>query len=362
MNKLQQIDNMDGHEFEYFCADILKNNGFRNVKVTRGSGDFGVDIVAQYKDKKYAIQCKCYSHKLDNSPIQEVVAGMSSYGCNTAAVMTNQFFTEPAKVLAKRNNVELWDRDALSKMIDHKCKINSKKTSPKTKVKIFTIIAIVSFLASLVMYTNSDLSSFDRIAGGITYDVAAIIFLLLSIKFRLPKSKTTEEIEKEDYLTPTSLEEKNHSALNAVKKENLTAHTTLRKEKKFSEPLITPQTKQSYFNYNDFFNELIAKKDIDWEVQCNKNFWSYLTDSGVNIINFYKFYCIDLKMIEIDYDKTAWIIYGMKLKSHTKISEIKDLLDELSDHLGAKVEYVYPTQTPHSFGLKIFLPDTIKCK
>jgi len=364
MNKLQKIDNMDGHEFEYLCADILKNNGFCNVKVTRGSGDFGVDIVAQRKDKKYAIQCKCYNHKLDNSPIQEVVAGMSSYGCNSAAVMTNQYFTEPAKLLAKRNKVELWDRGILSDMINHKRNIKAKKTSPKTKVTIFIIIAIVSFVASLVMYTNADLSSFDRIAGGITYDIVAIIFLLLSIKFRLPKAMPQEEIEneKENYPTPTSLEEKNHSAPYYVKKENHSIPNLLRKEKQVTEPLTTPQNEQSYFNYNDFFNELITKKDIDWDIQCNQNFRSYLAESSRNIINFYKFYCIDLKIADVDYDKNAWIIYDIKLTSHTKVSEVKDLLDELSDHLGAKVEYVYPTQTPHAFGLKLFLPDTIKCK
>lgn len=344
MNKLQKIDNMDGHEFEYLCADILKNNGFCNVKVTRGSGDFGVDIVAQRKDKKYAIQCKCYNHKLDNSPIQEVVAGMSSYGCNSAAVMTNQYFTEPAKLLAKRNKVELWDRGILSDMINHKRYIKAKKTSPKTKVTIFIIIAIVSFIASLVMYTNADLSSFDRIAGGITYDIVAIIFLLLSIKFKLPKAKQPEEIknEKKNYLISTP--------------------TLLRKDKKVLEPLATPQNEQSNFNYNDFFNKLIAKKDIDWDIQRNDNFRTYMWESIKNIINFYKLNCINIRAVDCYYDKTAWIIYDMKLESHVRISEIKDLLDELSDHLGAKVEYVYPTQTPHAFGLKLFLPDTIKCK
>ena len=37
---------MDGHEFEYFCGDLLKKNEFSNVEVTRGSGDQGIDIIA----------------------------------------------------------------------------------------------------------------------------------------------------------------------------------------------------------------------------------------------------------------------------------------------------------------------------
>lgn len=46
-NKLAAVDAMDGHEFEYFCAELLKENGFVNVEVTQASGDFGVDVLAE---------------------------------------------------------------------------------------------------------------------------------------------------------------------------------------------------------------------------------------------------------------------------------------------------------------------------
>lgn len=115
---LKQLDKMDGHQFEYACADILKANGYKHVKVTRGSGDFGVDIIAEKDKVRYAIQCKRYNHKLDNTPIQEVVGGLAYYQCDKGAVMTNQYFTEPAKQLAQVNDIELLDRDTLSHMVD----------------------------------------------------------------------------------------------------------------------------------------------------------------------------------------------------------------------------------------------------
>lgn len=113
---ISQLDNMEGHQFEYACADILKANGFKNVRVTQGSGDFGVDIIGEKDHTKYAIQCKCYSHKLNNTPIQEVIGGLAYYGCDKGAVMTNQYFTGPAKELAEINGIELWDRDILIKL------------------------------------------------------------------------------------------------------------------------------------------------------------------------------------------------------------------------------------------------------
>ena len=108
---------MEGHEFERFCADILRRNGYQRVEVTRGSGDQGVDIIAVKDGKKYAIQCKRYNQKLGNKPVQEVHAGKTIYGCNVAVVMTNNYFTEGGKEAARALGVELWDRDVLRRML-----------------------------------------------------------------------------------------------------------------------------------------------------------------------------------------------------------------------------------------------------
>lgn len=132
---LKQLDGMEGHRFEYACADILKMNGFKNVKVTQGSGDYGVDIIAYKNGKKYAVQCKRYSHKLDNKPIQEVKAGLAYYHCDIGAVMTNQYFTEPAKELARINGVKLWDRNVVGEMLRKTAKTKTVKEKKTRKEK-----------------------------------------------------------------------------------------------------------------------------------------------------------------------------------------------------------------------------------
>ena len=103
--------------FEKWCADLLTFNGFDQVQITPGSGDQGVDIIGWYGGYKYAIQCKRYSHKLGNTPIQEVSAGRNYYGCQVGLVITNNYFTEGAIALAKANNVQLWNRDKLMALI-----------------------------------------------------------------------------------------------------------------------------------------------------------------------------------------------------------------------------------------------------
>ena len=41
--KGRELDAMEGHDFEYFCADLLEDHGFKSVEVTRGSGDLLTD-------------------------------------------------------------------------------------------------------------------------------------------------------------------------------------------------------------------------------------------------------------------------------------------------------------------------------
>ena len=108
---------MDGHQFERFCADLLRKNGFVDVKITPGSGDQGVDIIAVKNGIRYAIQCKNYSSPLGNTPIQEVCAGKMYYKCHVGAVMTNSTFTQGAKQLAEATSVLLWDRAELQRMM-----------------------------------------------------------------------------------------------------------------------------------------------------------------------------------------------------------------------------------------------------
>ena len=114
------IDNMNGHEFEKWCADLLRYNGFSNITLTPSSGDQGVDIIAYSNGLKYAIQCKRYSKNLGNKPIQEVNTGRTIYGCNKAAVMTNSGFTKGATEAANAVGVELWGRGVLARMLKQK--------------------------------------------------------------------------------------------------------------------------------------------------------------------------------------------------------------------------------------------------
>ena len=100
---------MNGKDYEKRCADYLRAHGYRHVKLTGNSGDYGVDIVASRRRHKYAVQCKFYSRPVGVAAVQQVVGGMAYYGCDKALVITNNTFTKQARELALRNEVELLD-------------------------------------------------------------------------------------------------------------------------------------------------------------------------------------------------------------------------------------------------------------
>ena len=112
------MDEMEGHDFEYYCAGLLQRAGFQEVEVTKGSGDFGADILAEKDGVSYAVQCKCYDSVVGVHAVQEAYAGKAYYDCMVAAVMTNRYFTEPAVTCARKLNVMLWDRGYIEGMLD----------------------------------------------------------------------------------------------------------------------------------------------------------------------------------------------------------------------------------------------------
>ena len=112
------VDSMGGEEFEQWCATLLKANGYSIVELCGGAGDQGVDIVATKDEVRFAIQCKCYSTDLGNTPVQEVCAGKVFYKCQVGVVLTNRYFTKGAKELAEATGTLLWDRDRLQTMYE----------------------------------------------------------------------------------------------------------------------------------------------------------------------------------------------------------------------------------------------------
>ncbi|MEK5277956.1 MULTISPECIES: restriction endonuclease [Paenibacillus] len=115
---IDDIDVMTGIEFEEFIGILFEKLGYV-VTRTKTSGDQGVDLIVEKNKDRIGIQTKCYTSNVSNKAVQEIIAGLRYYDLGKGIVITNNYYTAPAKKLADVSNIALWDRDML------KLKLNS---------------------------------------------------------------------------------------------------------------------------------------------------------------------------------------------------------------------------------------------
>jgi HJR/Mrr/RecB family endonuclease len=96
----------DPYKYEEFIRKILHARGF-GAKRTRGSGDYGVDVIASKNGKTFAIQCKLYNHTVGFKAVQEIVSGRVYYKTDYAVVVSDNSFTDAARSMARRSDVIL---------------------------------------------------------------------------------------------------------------------------------------------------------------------------------------------------------------------------------------------------------------
>lgn len=121
-----------GDLFEAYIRDLYQAIGYdaqvafdlkasgKGPKGLQGlSGDGGADVIAtSFKlGERLVIQCKHYSSNVGVEACYQANGALKLYEGTHAVVVTNQFFTEEAKLNAEVNNIILIDRFALTRLI-----------------------------------------------------------------------------------------------------------------------------------------------------------------------------------------------------------------------------------------------------
>lgn len=186
-----KVKGATGYDYEKFIASYLKQKGFSRIKVTKKAGDYGVDVTAYKGRSKYAVQCKYYSDTVGVDSVQQVVGGMVHYGCSRAMVVTNSSFSEPAKCLARENNVILWDRIPIG-----------KRVIPWRKIALW--FSIVTMCVSIIAMLASDTTDGNMAA----YIYTALISATLMLSFLIPELIEEIKIRRAERKIDQSMPEK----------------------------------------------------------------------------------------------------------------------------------------------------------
>jgi len=113
---IEDIDSMNGFEFEDFLSKLFTNMDYK-VEQTKLSSDQGADLIIERNKNKTVVQAKCYSGKISNKAVQEVVASIKHYKADGGMIVTNSYFTPSAIKLADSNEIRLINRDKLKELI-----------------------------------------------------------------------------------------------------------------------------------------------------------------------------------------------------------------------------------------------------
>lgn len=174
---LDYINNLDGYQFEAFTKTLLEKNGFKDVRISKSSNDYSIDILAKKDNYTYAIQCKRYNKPVGIKAIQEAIAGCVYYQCDIPVVFTNSTFSKAAINLANINDVELWDHDMLCYFLK-----KSKLLSKNIPFYYPIISLLITILLCYVYFIYNQLL--------IILLISVFIFISILIKMINNKKKT----------------------------------------------------------------------------------------------------------------------------------------------------------------------------
>lgn len=139
--RFSSVKNMSGREFERFTADLFTALGYK-ARVTGGTGDQGVDVIAVKGESRVAVQCKNHKSAVGNKPVQEVYAGAVHHGCTDSVVLAPGGFTRGAVELSKSVGVRLLDSRGIQRHIDKARQL--QKAEPRSEPLVVSPVSKTS--------------------------------------------------------------------------------------------------------------------------------------------------------------------------------------------------------------------------
>ena len=113
-NKITYWTSMSGHEFEKNIADLYRKRGYQ-VRVTRGSGDGGIDLYMEKNGVKYVVQCKNHKNQVGPAPVRDLFGAMTAERITHGIFIASGGYTTGARDFAN-GRIELLDIHDVLKM------------------------------------------------------------------------------------------------------------------------------------------------------------------------------------------------------------------------------------------------------
>ena len=122
---------LDGYAFENATAEVLNKHQF-NARVTRGSGDGGIDIEVTRNGLRGVVQCKAHAACVGPSIVRDLYGVIHHSGANFGIVLSRGGFTKRAVEFAHDKPILFLDVSDLIAMQEGK-DVLAKAFAPSVK-------------------------------------------------------------------------------------------------------------------------------------------------------------------------------------------------------------------------------------
>ena len=270
---LEDMDKMNGIEFENFIASLLVANDFKHVITTKASGDHGADVLGEKDGVKYAFQCKRFESAVSSRPIGEVLRGLNYYKYDKGVVVTNNYFTNQAKEEASINNIELWNRKKIIELYRDTLREDQIDIIEHDKEMKFNWSENIPLIARIILEV------------GLVIAIAIGIWIFCRGTIKPTKDSEYDTKETISYYSIDEIIYKN--AESVVDKEEFDIELEKSTSSSYNAQIyyIIKNNDHTYEEYNDLFKTEITKlyneirdKKIEW-----KTIWGKADCSNVNI-------------------------------------------------------------------------------
>lgn len=117
MKKKMYWISMSGHRFEKEIAQLFSKSGYA-TKVTKGSGDGGVDIILEKNRVIYLVQCKNHKKPVAPATVRDLYGAMSHEGVTNGILVSTMGFTQGVYTFVRGKNIELVSLEDILKMAE----------------------------------------------------------------------------------------------------------------------------------------------------------------------------------------------------------------------------------------------------
>lgn len=128
ISNIDDVNKMNPIEFEYFVRELFARQGYKSW-TTKKTNDDGADVVAEKNNERIAIQVKHSTKTINGYGVYQAERGKHNYKADRAILITNNEFTNQAKLDAIRLDVKLMDQHDISLFLRKisKIKVEYKK-------------------------------------------------------------------------------------------------------------------------------------------------------------------------------------------------------------------------------------------